>query len=314
MSSFRLGPITLASCWKPVLHPAVRALEFPAVEGIDCFDCLMVKRRSYPARSKCCVYVPALPNFLVGEILDHGPQSNGEATVAAWVAAGRGDPLFVNAPPALQVLFREARQDSREALACPLLDADGLCSIYEHRPYLCIGHHCRYPYPPEIAAFWNCLTSLLALTTALVAQHLLMKLGIDVKRFTEVWASVKDENDVWTDANTLDPRFSARLWQHEKDPADFYRHCFHHVMETGERLRAEVEEYRRWRLGRTGAAAEEPAPTQPPEAAHNAFMEKVVAFDQNTWTLTEHEGFVLWYHNLLWGRRSKRGIRRFLPW
>src|SRR5215813_7928721 len=71
----------------------------PPETGATCSDCVMLAKEPHPPtgsahffnpRTKCCTYLPELPNFLVGRILaDSDPQSAaGRATVEARLQAG----------------------------------------------------------------------------------------------------------------------------------------------------------------------------------------------------------------------------------
>ncbi|MBI2567706.1 MAG: hypothetical protein HYV63_11805 [Candidatus Schekmanbacteria bacterium] len=311
MSGFFLGTIRLAAVWEPLLHPLVRRLTTPTIAEINCDDCLMVKAGIYPLRAKCCNYVPDFPNFLAGEILSHGPSSPGHETVADWVEQGRGDPLFVYAPPRLTRKYRQAAdRGSRQALGCPLLDDNGRCSVYDHRPYLCVGHHCVYPGPSEVRAFFGCLASLLALHTALVAQYLLIAQGIDPDSFSDAWSQVVDDRSVWSVHDQLDPGFSRALWQGRADHAAYYRGCFEWIMQRRESVRGLIAEYRRNQLLRRADLSEaekhriraqcsEPEAGRVPPEAHEVFMRDVLVFAQHRWTVTDHEGWLLWYHRRL---------------
>jgi Fe-S-cluster containining protein len=314
VDTIQLGPIILGRVWEPLLHEKVRALTFPPLEGVDCARCCMVKAGKVPARAKCCSYFPDLPSFLVGAVLEEGQAEGTSDRVKAWVAAGRGDPLFVYAPPALKQRHISALdQGPLHALACPLLDPDGRCTIYQNRPYVCSGFNCRYPNQGTFA-FWNCLSSLLALHTALVAQYLAEALGVDRTALGAAWSGVAGPQDGWTDEHVLEPELRERLWRGwAGDPETYYRTCYHTILERRDTIREELDRFRRRQLlrtlrddGRLTAARErairdqptDPAPLAPTEA-HALFAEGLVVFGQHRWTIPEHEGFCLWYHDQL---------------
>jgi Fe-S-cluster containining protein len=298
VSGFDLGPIRLAACWRPLLHPRIAALEFPALPDIHCDDCRMVRHGMFAADTRCCDYVPPLPNFLAGEILSEGQADGSRDRVETWVAQGRGDPLFVNTPPRLAASHRERRQP------CPLLDADTRCTIYEHRPYLCVGYNCIYPRDPKVVGLWNSLSSLLALHSAVTAQFLIAELGIDGARYTDAWDAAGPEQEQWTGEDGLRPDLLSELWQGETDPAGFYRRCFEYVVTYAD-IRARVEAFRRAQLVRRGlrsaeeitAISLEPEPLEPPRAARTVLENRIMVFAEHHWTVVEHESFLLWYHS-----------------
>lgn len=323
MATFELGPFTLDTVWEPLLHPRVRALAFPPVAGVDCANCRMAAAGLFDPVAKCCTFTPDLPNFLVGAIAQSGQRDGAREQVADWVEGGRATPLFVQAPPAIRKMHREAAYpDAREAIACPLLDAGGHCTIYGTRPYLCMGYHCTYPTPMH-KAFWNCLSSLFALQTAIVAQYLMLELGIDGELFGAAWDGVGGEHEVWTEANTLDPAFAAKLWQGRIAFADYYQQCYRLIVDNPEGVRESVVAYRRnqllGRLRTEGSDAalrrrqsletqsSKPQPLEPPADVHKAFGSAIVVFADNQLSVPEHEGYVLWYHAKCFGLQSWRG-------
>lgn len=308
MTGFWLGPIRLASCWQPLLHPKVRSLRFSPLPDVVCDDCRMVASGFFEPSIKCCDYVPPIPNFLAGEILTDGQLGGSRETVRQWTGAGRADPLFLNVPPRLIALHRTKR------LPCPLLDEAVGCTIYDHRPYLCVGYNCTFPPNPHVKAFWNCLSSLLALHSAITAQFLVGALGLDRLRYTEAWERAGAEATVWTDQDAIEPSLIAELWQGESDPERFYRRCYQHIVDHAESIREQVDGYRREqlirRLGELAALTPEreqeivsqsldPIPRQPPGDADTAFSSRLVVFAEHRWTLVEHESYLLWYHGLL---------------
>jgi len=302
VSGFDLGPVRLASCWRPLLHARVLELDFPPLPDIVCDDCRMVRFGMFAADTKCCDYVPPIPNFLAGEILSESQTDGSPERVEDWVAAGRGDPLFVNTPPRLVDSHRARRQP------CPLLDADTRCTIYEHRPYLCVGYNCAYPRDSYVTGLWNCLSSLLALHSAVAAQYLLAEMGIDGERYTKAWEQAGPEPELWTEQDGLRDELLTELWQGQGDPAAFYRRCFEYVMAHAD-IRARVEESRRAQLVRRGrrdeaelgALAIDPEPREPPATARGVFENRIMVFGEHTWTVCEHESFLLWYHQRVAG-------------
>lgn len=310
--SFQIGAITLAACWEPMIHAKIRALPFPPVEGVDCSNCRMVHARIFPRHVKCCSRTPEFPNFLVGSLLENGPESEGSRLVTEWVKGTRNTPLFVPVPPS-QRRYEAQLHSFEEWPVCPMYK-DGMCTVYEHRPFICMGYHCFFPAPPELYAFWNSLSTLLALITANASQYLAIQIGMDRQKFREAWQSVQSEDEVW-DGEQLTPTFHKLLWQ-ELDPETFYKACYHYILDHADTIREELDQFRRAQLLRQ--LAEEPEPdaarkkqieTQPTEphplapdaTSHELFMkELVVNFAKNTWTFHELESHILWYHQKVW--------------
>jgi hypothetical protein len=169
-----------------------------------------------------------------------------------------------------------------------------------------MGYNCIYPDDPDIRGFWNCLSSLLALHSAVTAQVLLTELGIDGEQYTCAWEEAGPEQDQWTSEDGLRPELLSALWQGETDPAGFYRRCFEYVMAHTD-VRERVEAFRRAQLARRGQreqaqlseVAVDPQPCEPPASARVIFENRIMVFAEHTWTVSEHESFLLWYHERL---------------
>ena len=159
-----------------------------------CADCAMCKPADSPADPdahyfnpgvKCCTFLPALPNFLVGRILlEPDPAlARGRTSVGARIAAGVGlTPLG---------LGRSAGQDAHdpgpgfgrdEALLCPhYVREGGTCGIWPHREATCTTFFCKHVRGAVGADFWSALQRLLeAIEQALAWQCLeALDLGTD---------------------------------------------------------------------------------------------------------------------------------------
>ena len=148
-----------------------------------CADCAMgapVKEPPDPEavyfnpRVKCCTFVPALPNFLVGRILRDRTRANarGRASVEARIAAGvRVTPLGLGRVPAQETPDAVFGQD--EAFVCPhfVRKGGGTCSIWRHREAVCTTFFCKFVRGAVGASFWSALRRLLeAIEQALAWQ------------------------------------------------------------------------------------------------------------------------------------------------
>lgn len=315
MSSFRLGSAVLASSWRPFLHESVLALEFPPVPRIDCADCWMANIGFFRPNIKCCHTSPAIPNFLVGEILAHAPGTVGEQRIQSWLQDRRGDPFQIHTPPKLAEQFEKKYDDLFEKPGCPLLDERGFCTIYEHRPPLCLGYHCLYPHDnPHMMAFWNCLGSLLQLHVAVAGSFLLEALKLDTKRFQQFWKHIS--LDALWDGDTIRPDMSAELWQ-GNDPQEFYLACYRYIEDHRDTIREDLIHYRNQQLAvflqNTGrytperqadieSQSHDPHAVTPPPDALTVFMRhNLVYFDEHVWTVQENESCLLWYHQKAFG-------------
>jgi hypothetical protein len=121
----------------------------------------------FDPRAKCCTYVPALPNFLVGRILlDRTSEAaRGRATVEARIAAGIGvTPAGLEQPPAFLLMYRNSHDvfGRGVALLCPhYLTDTGRCGIWRHRQSVCSTWFCKYVRGAVGLQFWRTLRHLL---------------------------------------------------------------------------------------------------------------------------------------------------------
>ena len=125
-----------------------------------CEDCAMWPSAGVPVsagiafnrETKCCTYIPALPNFLVGRIVeDNDPAlAPGRASVEARIDARLGvTPLGIDRPPVHALLYQTGMSSAfgrSRALRCPHYreEAGGACGIWRHRNGVCSTWFCKY--------------------------------------------------------------------------------------------------------------------------------------------------------------------------
>ncbi|HEX9818934.1 MAG TPA: hypothetical protein VGD07_04900 [Methylomirabilota bacterium] len=188
----------------PLLYrPWIEALvggAIPAESEATCDRCAMLAPPPTPAagrdrhpvaggelffdpRIKCCTYVPALPNFLVGRILlDRAPESAaGRASVEARIAAGVGvTPAGLAQPPAYGLLYRNAADAFGRSVAmrCPHYRPDtGTCGIWRHRQSACTTWFCKYVRGTVGHRFWTALRHLLEAVERSLVAHCVLQLN-----------------------------------------------------------------------------------------------------------------------------------------
>ena len=126
--------------------------------------------------TKCCTYVPTLPNFLVGMILnDDDPAAiSGRMSIERRIAVGIGvTPLGLQSDPHHALIYKHAGGElfGRTAgLRCPhyLPVESGQCGIWRHRNAICATWFCKYERGRVGKRFWDALLQLLTL----VERHL----------------------------------------------------------------------------------------------------------------------------------------------
>ena len=120
-------------------------------------------------QTKCCSYVPVLPNYLVGRILaDADPALvTGRATVLARLQTGVSvTPLGLGQPPIFAALYGNSATTlfgQSRTILCPhyLAEGGGRCSIWKHRNSVCTTWHCKFVRGATGQSFWQTLNQLL---------------------------------------------------------------------------------------------------------------------------------------------------------
>lgn len=189
--------------------------------------------------TKCCSYVPHLPNFLVGRILsDDDPAfASGRATVQERLGAGVGvTPLGLEQPPTFQVLYGVSAATlfgKSRTLRCPhyLADEGGRCGVWKHRASVCATWHCKYVRGEVGREFWVTLHQLLSTVENNLSHWCVLEVDIGadtLKNLFPASSQVAGKNSV--DPRALDglanPLESRRLWgSWVGREAEFYREC-----------------------------------------------------------------------------------------
>ncbi|MBI4345565.1 MAG: hypothetical protein HY553_01840 [Elusimicrobia bacterium] len=154
-----------------------------------CSDCAMCRPwpphgESFKPDTKCCTFVPSLPNFRVGAILsDADPAAaRGRETVLARIRARDGATPLVLAPPrSFGVLYARLGAEvfgKDRGYLCPHYDA-GRCSIWKWRESVCATYYCRFDRGETGRSLWNGVRRLLNTLENAVARQCALGAGID---------------------------------------------------------------------------------------------------------------------------------------
>ena len=177
----------------PDLHAAwARALlagaPLPVERRAECAACPMCAGeappgRGFAAESRCCTYVPALPNFLVGAILSaRGP---GALQAQAGVRARMADPSALT-PHGLDPTPAEKERYAAlvaagafgrdPSLRCPHHLPGGACAIWRHRNAICATWYCRHERGAAGERFWQALQRALTAIELELCHHVACQL------------------------------------------------------------------------------------------------------------------------------------------
>jgi len=150
----------------------------PHERRATCDDCAMLVKAERPLlpteyafnpATKCCTYIPELPNFLLGRILadDDPALAPGRAAVEARLADDNViTPFGLGRPPGYMVFYRQASDQSfgrLKALRCPYYveAGGGRCGIWKHRESMCATWYCKHDRGAVGMRFWRALHQLL---------------------------------------------------------------------------------------------------------------------------------------------------------
>jgi hypothetical protein len=162
-----------------------------------CEDCAMQSNGAaeasgafvFAAETKCCTYVPNLPNFLVGRVLDDADPAlaPGRATVEQRIAARVGvTPLGLAQPPVHQLLYSSGGLQGfgrAKVLRCPhyRADAGGACGIWRHRNGICSTWFCKHVRGATGQRFWHSIEQLLTVVERELSRWCLLEIGVDAE-------------------------------------------------------------------------------------------------------------------------------------
>lgn len=217
----------------------------PHESDATCDDCAMCGGEGREARggetffnpqTKCCAYVPELPNYLVGRALEDADSASaaGRETVAARLRAGVGvTPLGLGQPPAFAVLYGRSPATlfgQSRTLRCPhyLADEGGRCGVWKHRPSVCATWHCKYVRGATGLHFWQSLHRLLSEVERDLARWCVHELDPGGVALGLLFPARDDREAV--DPHALDgapdPERQSAIWgDWAGREADYYRAC-----------------------------------------------------------------------------------------
>lgn len=170
----------------------------PEETRATCEDCAMCAKPGdapgtgspiyFNPKIKCCTFLPALPNFLVGRILleDVSRQpdlAHGQASVRERLRARVAvTPLGIAHAPVYDLLYR-SNPDTfgrSSTLLCPhYVKESGRCGIWRHREATCATWFCKHVRGATGKAFWEMLHQLLSVVEKELSQWCVLELGVD---------------------------------------------------------------------------------------------------------------------------------------
>lgn len=225
----------------------------PAESAADCRSCVMVAGRdgnSDPGRrwfdpvTRCCTYLPELPNYLVGRIL---------ADPSAGMAAGRRSvesridcgvavtPLGLGKHDVHTLLYVHGADGfgASRTLRCPHHLDDGGCGIWQHRMSVCATWFCKHVRGALGQRFWRAVQALLSAVERDLARWCLLETGLGPKALASllpppVPAAPVFMLDRYQLDGRVDPRRYAAAWgERAGRERAYYRRCAELVQDMG---------------------------------------------------------------------------------
>jgi len=144
------------------------------------------RRVYFNPQTKCCTYVPIIPNYLVGRMLEEEDpeQASGRLTVENRIRSGVAvTPLGLDQPTDWRLLYRTSPDSlfgqSRTMLCPHYLEAEGgRCGVWKNRAALCATYHCKYVRGAVGQRFWDALHKLLTAVEDSLSRWCVLKLDI----------------------------------------------------------------------------------------------------------------------------------------
>jgi hypothetical protein len=190
----------------------------------------------FDPRTKCCTYLPTLPNFLVGAVLaDEDPAAApGRRSVGERIARGIGvTPLGLARTRTYDVLYDAAGMAGfgrNLTLRCPhYVDATGGCGIWRHRNSVCTTWFCKHGRGVVGERFWGRLRSLLAAIEHDLSLWCVLELGLEAEAVARLIAPTSPGPDRTVPVDDLDGRPDPQLaavwgsWHERKE--ELYVEC-----------------------------------------------------------------------------------------
>lgn len=168
--------------------------DIPSETRATCNDCAMcdsnIGKRTdqlYDPRTKCCTYLPTLPNFIVGMILsdDDPAMTAGRTSIEKRIQAGLAvTPRGLEWPIKLKAQYHQMETQAfgrAQNFKCPhYVDKDGgSCGIWKYRNSICSTWFCKYVRGAVGREFWETVKQLLMSIEVELSRWCAAKLKLD---------------------------------------------------------------------------------------------------------------------------------------
>ena len=138
--------------------------------------------RVFNPATKCCAFIPSLPNFLVGMALNSGAGLASEARRALDERLGR--PIAVSPAGIINTrlgawVYENVEFGTSQALRCPhYLEASGQCGIHRYRNAICSTYFCKPVRASNGRIFWDAVRDFLIAVEDTLIKTCIVRLGL----------------------------------------------------------------------------------------------------------------------------------------
>jgi hypothetical protein len=158
----------------------------------DCRDCPLCAENSdrnkseyvFNSWTKCCTYMPDLPNYLAGRILQDQDPLHRDGRRAFEAQLSRNlilTPLGAYPPPSYRAAYTGNTEGFGQnlSLRCPyFLEEGGLCGIWKHRNSRCATWFCKFKRGSVGVIFWKYMDQLLSAVERSLSSWCVLQLNI----------------------------------------------------------------------------------------------------------------------------------------
>jgi hypothetical protein len=156
-------------------------LDLAEESAVDCANCNMTpavsgagpdKLWAFNPKTRCCTFNPILPNYLAGQALLRGGQS--EAVVKARLTSRVGvTPMGIIPPKSWITLYQRVRRREygrSERLLCPYwVGGEFACGVWKDRNHVCRTWFCRHDHGAAGREAWKTVKGTLSVAEQLLA-------------------------------------------------------------------------------------------------------------------------------------------------
>jgi len=179
------------------LLPDIFLKEVPAEIFTNCTDCHMIcssreelgsdHTKPFAPDTKCCTFMPQLPNFLIGAVLSDTDSSAAAGKNGLLERIGSRKGIFPHGiyPVKKYSLLYEAGKElgfgKSRALRCPYyLEGKFNCALWKYREAICATWFCKYVGQQAGFEFWDAVKCCVKYIEDKLALHFLVREGLPI--------------------------------------------------------------------------------------------------------------------------------------